>query len=158
MDKEKYIIDLVVAQWERKLKQIETLLDTLGEGSAQLSVAPGRNQMIYIMGHLIAVSDRMYKALYLGERFYPELDELFVKPQTSAAKYPDYNTLKAQWDLVHHAIANEFKFLSVRDWLAKHIDVSEEDFIKEPNRNRLNYMLTRLAHHSQHYGQLLLIK
>ena len=34
----------------------------------------------------------------------------------------------------------------------------EEDFIKEPHRNKLNIILTRTTHLSYHTGQLALLK
>lgn len=48
--------------------------------------------------------------------------------------------------------------LSPADWFAKHTAVSDEDFAKEPHRNRLNVLLSRTIHQSNHLGQLSLLK
>jgi len=42
--------------------------------------------------------------------------------------------------------------------LHKHTSVSEEDFAKEPHRNRLNVLTTRTTHLASHYGQLIFLK
>ncbi len=41
-------------------------------------VAPGRNRVFYLMGHLTAVHDRLLPMLGLGERLHPELDDDFL--------------------------------------------------------------------------------
>lgn len=40
----------------------------------------------------------------------------------------------------------------------KHSAVSEEDFAKEPHRNKLNLLLNRTNHLSYHHGQLVFLK
>jgi hypothetical protein len=49
-----------------------------------------------------------------------------------------------------------FATLSPADWLQKHASVSEEDFAKEPLRNRFAILLTRTNHLSYHLGQAIL--
>jgi hypothetical protein len=50
-------------------------------------------------------------------------------------------------------IVGEFSKLSVADWLQKHGAVSEEDFLREPHRNRFTVLLGRTAHIAYHLGQ-----
>jgi hypothetical protein len=38
------------------------------------------------------------------------------------------------------------------------MDISEQDFAKEPMRNKLNVLINRTNHLAYHYGQLRLIK
>jgi hypothetical protein len=49
-----------------------------------------------------------------------------------------------------------FASLSAADWLKKHGAVSEEDFLKEPLRNRLAILLSRTNHLTYHLGQTAL--
>jgi len=48
-----------------------------------------------------------------------------------------------------------FASLSAVDWLKKHGAVSEEDFLKEPLRNRLAILLSRTNHLAYHLGRRL---
>ncbi len=42
-------------------------------------------------------------------------------------------------------------------WLEKHASVSEEDFAKDPSRNRFAILLSRMNHIAFHLGQTALI-
>ncbi|MFM7485578.1 MAG: hypothetical protein ACKO13_01525 [Cytophagales bacterium] len=59
---------------------------------------------------------------------------------------------------VFEALDKAFKSWSEADWLMRHTAVSEEDFKKEPHRNRLNVMLSRVSHKASHLGQIALVK
>ena len=48
--------------------------------------------------------------------------------------------------------------LSAADWLAKHTAVSDDEFVREPHRNRYTVMLSRTSHIAFHYGQAILAK
>jgi hypothetical protein len=59
---------------------------------------------------------------------------------------------------VNKALSDHIKNLPADEWFTRHANISEEDFIKEPNRNRLNVLLDRTIHLSNHRGQLLLLQ
>jgi hypothetical protein len=44
----------------------------------QQEVAPGKNGLIYMWGHLAVVDDALIPLLRLGERLHPELDVMFL--------------------------------------------------------------------------------
>ena len=44
------------------------------------------------------------------------------------------------------------------DWFARHTSVSEEDFAKEPHRNRLNVIITHCTWKTYHLGQMALFE
>jgi hypothetical protein len=46
---------------------------------------------------------------------------------------------------------------SAEEWLQKHASVSEEDFAKDPSRNRFAILLSRTSHIAFHLGQTALI-
>ena len=47
---------------------------------------------------------------------------------------------------------------TLEDWLHKHTAVSDEEFVKDPTRNRLAIVLSRTNHASYHLGQSALAK
>jgi hypothetical protein len=122
-------------------------------------VSPGRNTGIYLLGHLVAVHDRMYELLGLGTRKYAHLDETFLtSPDKSGKGMPPVAELRAQWEEVNNDLNTAFGNLQPADWLAKHNAVSAEDFATQPHRNRFNVLASRTTHLAEHYGQLLFLK
>jgi NAD(P)-dependent dehydrogenase (short-subunit alcohol dehydrogenase family) len=76
-----------------------------------------------------------------------------VKPQKiSPAK------LKNALSEVNRNLTAAFEKLRPAEWLQKHESVSAEDFAKDPLRNRLAVLLSRINHVSFHSGQVRLAK
>jgi hypothetical protein len=61
--------------------------------------------------------------------------------------------LKIIWQETSQILWRGFSKLSVADWMQKHGAVSEEDFLREPHRNRFTILLARTAHIAYHLGQ-----
>jgi hypothetical protein len=76
MISETSFIDLALRSW--KDNSAGTFLGALSQEELQRELAPGKNRLIYLWGHLTAVNDRMVAILGFGERLYPELDAMFV--------------------------------------------------------------------------------
>ena len=149
----------VLASWETEVRRTSDFFDKCNDADLLKPVAPGRNRIIYLLGHLVAVSDRMLPLLGLGERHWPHLDELFVtKPEDVSASLPAAAELRAQWREVNNELTGKLKAWKPEEWLMKHESVSAADFAKEPHRNRLNVVLSRTSHMSYHRGQLVLVK
>jgi hypothetical protein len=90
---------------------------------------------------------------------YPELSTPFLKsPDKSGHAFPPVSELKSLWKIVNGKLSTHIESLSPSEWLQRHTAVSEEDFAKEPHRNRLNVLISRTTHLSYHYGQLVLLK
>ena len=49
-----------------------------------------------------------------------------------------------------------FSGLTPSEWTQRHTTVSEEDFRKEPHRNRFTILLGRTTHLAYHLGQAML--
>jgi hypothetical protein len=123
------------------------------------TIAPDRNRLIYLWGHLTAVNDRMIPLLGLGARFYPELDPVFiVTPDRSVANTFTAKDLAEKWNHLDQFLWQKFNALSPAEWLARHEEVSEEAFQAEPHRNRFNVLLNRTNHISFHVGQAILTR
>lgn len=148
-----------IKSWEVWLSRLDKTFDALTDEQLQRPIAPGRNRAFYILGHLIAVNDSMIPQLRLGDASYPELMETFVKqPDRAAASYPAPAELRQSWKDLNRRIAGLLGQLSPAEWLERHATVSEEDFAKEPHRNRLAVFLSRTSHLSYHLGQLQLME
>jgi hypothetical protein len=93
----------------------------------------------------------------LGERLHPELDAIFVSsPDKARAQLPAVGELRKYWDEVNGKLLSQFATLSGNEWLQRHNAVSEEDYAKDPIRNRLAVLLNRTNHLSYHLGQITL--
>jgi hypothetical protein len=119
-------------------------------------VAPGKNRLIYLWGHLIAVNDAMFPLLGLGERVRPEFDDIFLKSPDGAATLPSVAEINAAGTEINTKLLAAFEGLTAAQWLERHTSVSEEDFAKEPHRNRFSVLLSRTSHIAYHMGQAIL--
>jgi hypothetical protein len=59
---------------------------------------------------------------------------------------------------VNSKLTSAFEEFTPLDWLKKHNAVSDEDFAKDPTRNRLAVLMSRTNHASYHSGQAMLAK
>lgn len=145
--------------WEQGIKRASTLFDSYTDEELGKAIAPGKNRIIYLLGHLTAVHDRMFPLLDLGARLYPQLDALFItNPDNTAAEFPAAGDLRQYWDTVNRQLTGFLKEWTPEEWLQKHTAVSDEDFAKEPNRNRFSVLINRTGHLQYHLGQLALYK
>jgi len=153
------LIKSALDTWYSQVSSVDKLLETLTDAQLQKEVSPNKNRGIYLLGHLVAVHDRLLSLLNLGTRLHPELDEAFItNPDNAAAIMPSLPDLRYYWKEVNDALAEHFNKLTPDEWFQKHNSVSEEDFAKEPHRNRLAVLINRATHLSYHSGQLVLLK
>lgn len=157
MTTEELIVAAAVQAWKQQLERAETFFSGLSESQLQQEVAPGKNRLIYLWGHLIAVHDAMLPLLGVGPRLHPELDAAFLKgADRTIEPLPSAADLKRLWDEVHARLVPAIAAFTASDWTQKHAVVSEEDFAKNPLRNRLSILLSRTAHVAYHLGQVVL--
>ena len=153
------MIKQVLDAWYGQISRIDKFLEALNDEQLQHEVAPGRNRGIYLLGHLAAVHDRMLTLLDFGNRLYPQLDETFIlNPDKSKPDLPSTTELRTYWKEVNNLLAKHFNELSAEDWFKKHTAVSEEDFAKEPHRNKLSIIISRTSHLAYHFGQMAFLK
>jgi hypothetical protein len=150
---------IALDSWNIQIERTNKLLENLTDEQLQQEVATNRNSGVYLLGHLAAVHDAVLPLLYLGEKLYPQLEETFIKnPDKSSLTKPSTPLLRKYWKDVNSALASHFSKLNPDEWLQKHAAISDEDFAKEPHRNRLSVLLNRTNHLSYHYGQLAFLK
>jgi hypothetical protein len=154
-----FIVKLVVDAWLGQVARVDKLLSELNDEQLEREIAPGKNSGLYLVGHLAAIHDAMLPLLNLGQKMHPELEEIFIKnPDQSSLQKPSSKLLRQYWKEANDTLGNHFLKMTTTDWLQKHTVVSEEDFAKEPHRNKLNVLLSRTNHLSNHFGQMLLLK
>jgi hypothetical protein len=150
-------VKVAINSWRLVSERANKTLSNLTEDQLLKEVAPGRNRLIYLWGHLTAVHDAMFPILGLGERLHPELDAIFISsPDKTGPQLPPVAELRKYWDEVNGKLLSQFATVSENEWLQRHNAVSEEDYAKDPTRNRLAVLLSRTNHMSYHLGQITL--
>jgi hypothetical protein len=158
MTTEETIVATAVNAWVLNIERADKLFSGLDEAGLQKEVAPGKNRLVYLWGHLTAVHDGMLPLLGLGERLHPELDPLFLtEADRAAADLPSAAELKRAWDEVNGRLLAGFRALGAAQWAERHTAVSEADFQKNPLRNRLAVLSSRTNHVAYHLGQAALV-
>jgi hypothetical protein len=146
-----------VNAWKMQIERAEKALAGLSDDGLRTAVAPGKNRLVYLWGHLIAVHDAMLPLLGLGPRLHPELDEVFLTaPDAPDSTVPSAAELQRMWTAVNDRLIAGFEAFTPAEWAARHTAVSEEDFATNPLRNRLAVLLSRTAHVAYHLGQVQL--
>lgn len=152
-------IKMVIAEWDKQNNNFNKFLLSVTGEQLSKEVAPGKNTGIYLVGHLIAISDAMLPLLAFGEKLFPNLENVFItNPDKSGQEMPPVAELKEQLKAVNEELSKHIRSLSTDDWFKRHMAVSEEDFSKEPHRNKLNVVINRTNHLSYHLGQLILLQ
>jgi hypothetical protein len=156
---EALFVKMIMTAWQTQNTRVNELLESLSNKQLLQETAPGRNTGIYLLGHLAAVNDTLFKLLDLGERLHPELDTIFLSsPDKSGIAMPSIDELKKYWNEINTTLTDHFNKMQPAEWFTRHTTVSEEDFAKEPHRNKLNVIITRTTHQSYHLGQLNYLK
>ncbi len=159
MTSQQLSVKVALNSWNLVVERADKIFSNLSEDQLLREVAPGRNRPIYLWGHLIAIHDAMFSILGFGPRLHPELDAMFVSnPDKTAAQLPSAQELKKYWDEVNGKLLSEFASLPANEWLLQHRAMSDEDYAKDPTRNRLAVLLNRTNHMSYHLGQIMLAR
>jgi len=155
---EELFIKMVLDAWDGQVKRMDDLFTSLSDQQLIKEIAPGRNRGIYLLGHMAAVHDRMLPLLGFGEQLNADMYKIFVEsPDNAIVQLPAINDLKVYWKNVNITLSKHFNNLTPAEWFQKHNSVSEEDFEKEPHRNRLNVIINRTNHAASHLGQLIFL-
>jgi len=147
----------VLNSWKLNISRFDKTLGDLTDDELQQQVAPGKNRVFYLLGHLTVTHDCMFPLLGLGERLFPELDDAYITNPDRALGDPLSATeLRKAWAEVNKKLTGAFEEFTMQDWLQKHAAVSDEDFAEDPSRNRLAVVISRTNHASYHSGQAIL--
>ncbi|WP_263358218.1 DinB family protein [Acidicapsa ligni] len=159
LSNEQIFVKTAITAWEQWAARATKFFNSLSDEQMLQEIAPGKNRAIYLFGHLLVVDDAIIPQLRLGEARFESLRETFVKqPDGAVTDLPSIGELRQGWKDTHAELTELLSKLTPSEWLERHSAVSEEDFAKEPHRNRLAILLSRTSHLSYHVGQLLLLK
>jgi len=159
MSTENSLIDAALRGWKSNVERAEQLFGGLSPEQLEQEVAPGKNRLIYLWGHLAAVNDALLPLLGIGERLHPEFDAMFISnPDKSDQPTVSGQSLKTAWQEINQKLWEGFSKFSASDWAQRHTAVSEPDFAREPHRNRFTVLLGRTAHLAYHVGQAVLAR
>jgi hypothetical protein len=143
--------------WKINLDRLNKMFDGFSDDELQHQIAPGKNRIYYLLGHMAAVHDRMLPLLGLGARLHEELDQDFLtNPDRTIPDRIPAAALRQAWTKVNDTLTRAMEALPAEAWLEKHEAVSAEDFAREPLRNRMSVLLSRIAHVQFHTGQVRL--
>jgi hypothetical protein len=153
------IIRMTLSSWESQNKKFIELIAMLSDDVLLREIAPGKNTGIYLLGHMIAAHDGMLPLMGLGEKIYPEMEDVFLRSPDKAGKdFPSVEVLRNRLSEITAVLNGKFAGLGTEEWLSRHNAVSPEDFAKEPMRNKLNIVISRTVHLASHMGQMLYLK
>jgi hypothetical protein len=154
------LISTVLQSWRLIIDRTSKTLSSFTDDELQLEVAPGKNRLYYLVGHLAAIHDRLFPLLRLGERLHPELDSQFVDSPDRKLMGDGVSPaqLRTVWVEVNTNLTDAFETLRPQEWLQRHASLSEEDFAKDPLRNRLAVLMSRVNHAAYHEGQMRLAR
>jgi hypothetical protein len=158
MDQQQLFVKMAVDGWNQQIKFTNNTLDKISDEQLLNEISSGKNRGIYLLGHLVAVHDRMLPLLRFEAASYPELVPAFIEaPDKTIADLPPVSQLREQWNIVNDKLSAHINSLPADEWFTRHASVSEEDFAKEPHRNRLNVLMGRTSHLANHRGQIVLL-
>jgi hypothetical protein len=150
-------VALALKVWKAQIERADKLFGSLSSEEVERQIAPGRNRLLYLWGHLTAIHDAMLPLLGLRDRRHPEFDVAFVSnPDKSRAGIPSHEQVRQAWNAVNSDLLKGIEAMAWSDWLERHTAVSEEDFAKDTSRNRFAVLLSRTNHLSYHLGQAVL--
>jgi len=153
------MVDSAIRAWKSNSDRIDTFFSALSPEQLEQEIAPGRNRLIYLWGHIAALNDRLFPLMGLGPRLYPEMDAMFIlNPDRVAITVFSAEQLKQAWNQINERLLAGISVWSPAEWLERHTAVSAEGFLREPHRNRYTVLLSTNTHMAFHFGQAILTK
>src|SRR6202162_1462931 len=88
--------------WKTQIDRADKLFGSLSSEELLREIAPGRNRLFYLWGHLTATHDAMLPLLGLGERLHLEFDVAFIAtPDKAQAVIPSHEQVRQAWKTVN---------------------------------------------------------
>lgn len=159
MDQQEIFVQMALKAWDTQVSRVDKFLATRNDDALYKQIAPAKNRVIYLIGHLIAVNDSMLSLFGSSDRLYAHYDDAFFKnPDNPATEMPSASALRVEWKKSNDALNTAFSKLAATDWLTRHTAMSDEDHAKDPGRNKLSVLINRTNHLAYHLGQMILVK
>jgi hypothetical protein len=134
---------------------MQKVFDTITDENFNKPIVANGNSPSWLLGHLTDADDALIELFGLGTRVHPELKAIYHHERGSnQSGHLTKSELLTKWKTISGVLDKAFKSWNESDWMKRHTAVSEADFMKEPHRNRLNVMLSRVGHKASHLGQI----
>lgn len=148
-------LQICLLQWDTYNKRMQNAIDTISNEKFNQAIIVNGNSPSWLLGHLVDTDDKLLELFGIGKRIFPELSTIYHHERgTNQQGHLTKAELSTKWNTVVAELDTAFKNMTEADWLARHMSVTEEDFKKEPHRNKLNVFLSRIAHKASHLGQI----
>ena len=148
-------IEICLLQWTTYNTRMQKMMEALSDEKFNTPIVANGNSPSWIFGHLVDTDDRLLELFGIRSRFFPELGKIYHNERGSnQGGHLSKAELTTRWAAISAELDKAFRSWGERDWMGRHTAVSEEDFKKEPHRNKLNVMLSRVEHKASHLGQV----
>ncbi len=148
-------LQVALLQWDVSNKRMLKVLESISDEIFFLPIIPNGNSPSWLLGHLVDTDDLLLELFGIRQRLFPELGKIYHHTKGSnQIGHLSKSELITQWKQIVASLDDAFKKMTEQEWLSRHMAVSEEDFVKEPHRNKLNVMLSRVSHKASHLGQI----
>src|ERR1700716_3992917 len=113
MGNEGSYVALGLKVWRAQIERAGKLFGGLTSEEVLREIAPGRNRLLYLWGHLTAAHDSMLSLLGLRERLHPEFDVAFISnPDRPRADMPSHEQVREAWNVVNTELWKGFEKMS----------------------------------------------
>jgi uncharacterized damage-inducible protein DinB len=151
-------LQICLLQWDTYNKRIQKAMDAITDENYNKPIVTGGNSPSWVFGHLAEADDALLELFGIGARKFPELKAIYHHERgNNQTGHLSKVEIKTNWNEILTALDQAFKSWTETDWLSRHTAVSEEDFKKEPHRNKLNVLLSRVSHRASHLGQVAML-
>ncbi|MBL7875336.1 MAG: DinB family protein [Cyclobacteriaceae bacterium] len=148
-------LEICLLQWNTYNRRMLKVFETISDADFTRPIVAGGNSPSWLLGHLVETDDALLELLGIGKRMFPDLATIYHHNlESNQSGHLSKIELVSRWQAILAKLDSTFSSMSEADWHARHTVVSEEDFKKEPHRNKLNVMLTRVTHKASHLGQI----
>ena len=149
------VLDICLLQWNVYTNRMQKVFDTISDENFNKPIIANGNSPSWLLGHLTEADDALLELFGIGKRLHPELKTIYHHERgTNQSGHLTKSELMSKWKSISTELDKAFKSWSESEWMSRHTAVSEEDFKKEPHRNKLNVMLSRVGHRASHLGQI----
>lgn len=151
-------LEIALLQWHANTKRTLKTLESFADENFHHQIVPNGNSPSWLFGHLADTDDMLIELVGIRTRLYPELKNIYHHEKgANQTGHLSKSDLIVRWKTIVDTLNHSFANMSEADWLSRHTAVSEEDFKKEPQRNKLNVLLSRVTHKAYHLGQIFLL-
>jgi len=148
-------LEICLLQWDVYNRRMQKAFEAISDENFNKPIVKGGNSPSWLLGHLADTDDALLELFGIRSRVFPELATIYHHERgTNQTGHLSKEDLNAKWKTIIAELDRAFKSMSESEWHGRHMAVSEDDFKKEPHRNKLNVMLSRVTHKASHLGQI----